>query len=414
MSIARPPLRRSSGVVLIVVLLGLALMMILLLALFAGTLQQSHGAASGELLGREKMLADSAVALVIGQIGQASTQSGQAWISQPGLLRTYAADATRKPTACYKLYSTAKLTDMIDKTGTLAFMATDVPSRLEFAPRRLHRPECVGPGDLSDSRSGGCRQRCPVSAPTQWIRAWTMPVAWLYQLQDGTLGPASNGTAANPIVARIAFWTDDETCKININTAGCGSPWNTPRVNSPDDIAWSTNAARRRGIPRLSRPSCDDFAGRGVSGDQFYSPQQLLGLTPRYAWGGSQFGTQTTTPGESVPLKMDRLYASIDELCFSSSLTSAGQRAANPVTPGSTRYRAICPHRPQRGARNHAARRTARRHLAGGRFKLGKHAAHHRDRSRHHDRRHGRHRHGKHASNYFFQRNDPLNPYGRF
>ncbi|MCX6856355.1 MAG: hypothetical protein NTV80_15790 [Verrucomicrobia bacterium] len=56
-----------------------------------------------------------------------------------------------------------------------------------------------------------------------------MPVKWLYMLKDGTLGTlteslqfVSSGTLPseiNPIVGRIAFWTDDESCKVNINTA---------------------------------------------------------------------------------------------------------------------------------------------------------------------------------------------------
>src|SRR5262249_35467051 len=70
-----------------------------------------------------------------------------------------------------------------------------------------------------------------------------MPVQWLYMLKDGTLIPATAAggsskdvifkgstapTGINPIVARIAFWTDDETCKININTAAEGTFWDTP------------------------------------------------------------------------------------------------------------------------------------------------------------------------------------------
>ena len=64
-------------------------------------------------------------------------------------------------------------------------------------------------------------------------------------------------TKDNPIAGRIAFWTDDETCKVNINTAGgfstkdlnkiktlpaatleasyAGSFWDTPRVNTQFD-----------------------------------------------------------------------------------------------------------------------------------------------------------------------------------
>ena len=75
-----------------------------------------------------------------------------------------------------------------------------------------------------------------------------MPVKWIYVLQDGTLlsaavsSPGSKDvvvgtgslapTVANPIVGRIAFWTDDETSKVNINTAGEGTYWDTPVGNS--------------------------------------------------------------------------------------------------------------------------------------------------------------------------------------
>ena len=62
-----------------------------------------------------------------------------------------------------------------------------------------------------------------------------MPVRWIYVLQDGSLiAPDAGGTttatftsnngspvpkATNPIVGRIAFWSDDETSKLNLNTA---------------------------------------------------------------------------------------------------------------------------------------------------------------------------------------------------
>lgn len=77
-----------------------------------------------------------------------------------------------------------------------------------------------------------------------------MPVRWLYTLQDGTVGylndnnefvaPATGGTGGtpstdNPIVGRIAFWADDESCKININTASEGVFWDTPRCDTPEE-----------------------------------------------------------------------------------------------------------------------------------------------------------------------------------
>jgi hypothetical protein len=72
-------------------------------------------------------------------------------------------------------------------------------------------------------------------------RKATMPVRWLYMLKDGTLVGAKekgDGDAdlivpsgktkmvdgkPNPIVARVAFWTDDDTAKVNINTASEGT-----------------------------------------------------------------------------------------------------------------------------------------------------------------------------------------------
>jgi hypothetical protein len=232
----------TSGMVLIMVLAMLAVATLLLVALFAGTRHQILGAQDEASFAREKMLADSAVALVIGQIAQASTQTNQAWISQPGLLRTYSTSATRTPSACYKLYSTSSLTNLVDRSGSLGFLATDVPANWSSTPAQytdLNTPAQTAGGetiypilDPAATNSATGVIGVSVDAPHDV----EMPVAWLYQLQDGTLGPTSGGSAANPIVARIAFWTDDDTCKVDINTAGCGSPWNTPRVNSTDDV----------------------------------------------------------------------------------------------------------------------------------------------------------------------------------
>ena len=329
--------RINAGVSLIITLAALALVMILILALLQGVLFQTGGGQSEATTAQEKMLADSAVALVIGQIQQASTQSGQAWISQPGLLRTYAVSSTRKPTACYKLYSAAQ---MIDTSGTLAFLATDVPATWNSTANQNAYTDLNAPAQTSAFLS---QTVYPILDPTAASSVAgisidggnvSMPVAWLYQLQDGTLGPASNGTKANPIVARIAFWTDDESSKIDINTAGCGTGWNSPHANSPDDVNWSTTQpASGEYSSYPGHPAATSLATVFGQGNSALSPQQLLGLTPRYAWGGSEFGSQTTTPGEVVAPKTDRLYGSIDELCFSPGLNGSSQRVANPVTP---------------------------------------------------------------------------------
>jgi uncharacterized protein (TIGR02600 family) len=76
-----------------------------------------------------------------------------------------------------------------------------------------------------------------------------MPVRWIYMLQDGTLGyldesksfKTLNGAEGgkisreNPIVGRLAWWADDESCKVNVNTASIPAAWDTPRTTSKED-----------------------------------------------------------------------------------------------------------------------------------------------------------------------------------
>ena len=66
-----------------------------------------------------------------------------------------------------------------------------------------------------------------------------MPVKWLYVMRDGSMSAADSKTGKiagasleNPIVGRTAFWTDDESCKLNVNTASEGTYWDTPTASS--------------------------------------------------------------------------------------------------------------------------------------------------------------------------------------
>jgi hypothetical protein len=59
----------------------LAMVILLVLALLSGTMLQSRTSQLDEFGLRARQLADTAEALVEGQINQASTQTGQAWIS---------------------------------------------------------------------------------------------------------------------------------------------------------------------------------------------------------------------------------------------------------------------------------------------------------------------------------------------
>ena len=74
-----------------------------------------------------------------------------------------------------------------------------------------------------------------------------MPVQWAYVLSDGTVAYLgedgrflwNSHSEANPIVGRYAFWVDDLSCRININTAAEGAYWETPRVNTVEDRSYA-------------------------------------------------------------------------------------------------------------------------------------------------------------------------------
>ena len=137
-----------------------------------------------------------------------------------------------------------------------------------------------------------------VSSDTR--HAVEMPVAWLYELQDGTLGPPSAATAANPIVGahrvldrrrNIARSTSTRRVRVAVEYAA----HQFDRRHSLAD-----DAARRGRIFGAIRAIRRRFARCRLRHNARHplSPHQLLGLTPRYASGGSEFGTQHDDAGE--------------------------------------------------------------------------------------------------------------------
>ena len=84
------------------------------------------------------------------------------------------------------------------------------------------------------------KDRLGVRGAPQKVPYLPMPVKWLYVMRDGTMAAAEDGgggtipgaTAENPIIGRTAFWTDDDSCRLNINTASEGTFWDTPVISA--------------------------------------------------------------------------------------------------------------------------------------------------------------------------------------
>jgi hypothetical protein len=326
------------GVALIIVL-GLLVIILGLAVTFLNRITIERGAsASYAADAATRQYADSAVNLVQGQIHRASTLgTNVAWASQPGMIRTFGKGAgpyiaSTNALLNFKLYSAP---DMVTAATTFA---DDVPPATWADEKALwtdlNAPvRGIFPILAPQPVSGGAEEFSITSAPgATTVQPAPMPVRWLYLLQGGEIvAPGGSGNAltvagagtGNPIVGRIAFWTDDETCKVNINTASDGTFWDVPRASSDEEKAFAKFQPAQKEFQRYpGHPAMTSLKAVFPS----LTSNQIYNLIPRVVGGGSEGGTvQVSTASAPLTPDSDRLYASVDELMFQ----AGGNRAAN-------------------------------------------------------------------------------------
>lgn len=384
------PRRSRKGAALVLVLTLLVLATFLVMAFF-GTVSSEFGAAKVDAdVEAGRQLADTTVQITMGQIRSATSTAGTAWASQPGMIRTY--DDSGQADEVFALYSTAQMRRSVSggsfdpagdlpnnswaadealwtdlnapvetRSGAMAFPIIDpraaavvssgIPLIEGFSYDTAGVAGAVAPADLDDADA-----RLP------------MPVRWIYVLQDGTLtvplggsgttaefvGPEPIPTNANPIVGRIAFWTDDETSKLNINTALGGVPWDTPIGNSGLEMLFAryqpakNEFSRYPGHPAsvslapvfwsflgMSSPTESLFpsftpnwdtrqpmaSGPTISPAAVAFRDKLFPLIPRNTFGGSAMATRSTVHVASgvsslAAVDADRLFATPDEILY--------------------------------------------------------------------------------------------------
>jgi len=215
-----------------------------------------------------------------------------------------------------------------------------------------------------------------------------MPVRWLYVLKNGSLAVPNSSTtgtvtfmtkdpintsnalpvptATNPIVGRIAFWTDDETCKVNLNTAGesdsvltvtatttsvaigtgpvHSTVWDLPRAGTSSEINLSRYQPAENEFQRYpGHPAtvCLSTVFGSLSTDPNF-PENIYPITPRLTatalgkatssfWGGEVYSYVATATGPGsyegvqavdqtltgpLSLSINRLYADADEFLY--------------------------------------------------------------------------------------------------
>lgn len=359
----RRPHRRGLALVTVVSMVALMTMLIVaMLTLSRTELKTAHVSADGE---QARQLSEVAVNVVISQLRKATSQntgaSGwEAWSSQPGLVRRYGSNGQVQ--SAYKLYSSPVL--VLRGAGQVESQLLNDAAPADWLDRPhefvdLNRPAVrtarngqpllmfpiadprgqAGEGSSVEGfsyrdttasgqavggvrTSGGDLQRLP------------MPVSWLYVLKDGTLGHVDgNGefsgpapaTDTNPVVGRVAFWTDDEASKVNINTASEPTPWAMPTFFYEQDAAYARyqpvagEYQRYPGHPATTALSPVLLPARTLTTGQ---KESIYDLVPKIGPGGSRAGTRSYTDPEIAGIAMsqarkERLYASLDELLLS-------------------------------------------------------------------------------------------------
>ncbi len=347
----------TAGVALLPTLLVLSLLTIVVVLFFSLAriqLQSSGDHAAGYDL---KHLQDTAVNLALGQIRAGSTEPDALWISQPGAIRTFAKNSG-VPSAVYKLYSAPEMRVPAASltTPSAANLESDVPPDWNSLPASfadLNAPSIRAAGTIAfpivDPRAldtaggstpegfsfsashaaGGGQVPGVISSGDPSELRLPMPVAWIYILADGSLGtldassifapfvgqrPAS---AQNPIVGRIAFWTDDESAKVNINTASEAIFWDTPRAATPEDIAYAKAPPTKNEVQRFGgHPATTCLSSvllPGVRPDPADAEdadllREIYSMVPRVSASGGILGG-----GGPVTFDDDRLYPTIDE-----------------------------------------------------------------------------------------------------
>ncbi|WP_166442856.1 Verru_Chthon cassette protein A [Phragmitibacter flavus] len=352
---------RERGVALVVVLSCLLLVSGLVLSFFMSVRTETVASRLAESGGRSRDLVDSATNVVMAQIRAATTSgAGVAWASQPGMIRTFGTamgGPSNAPKAYYKLYSAEHMVWTPDAGPFSA--AADVPANWHENPA-LFTDLNVPVMDLNGTRrfpiadagaalseggtpavKGFTLSGVPLAGAAATDNPLPMPVRWLYVLRDGKMtvpnegsagearwtgGAAHAPTADNPIVGRVAFWTDDESTKVNINTAAGdvwaenlsgndpvpGSFWDVPRINT----TFEKERLARRQVGQFEYQRYPGHPATVYLSAVFpnLTREGISNVASRVQMGGSLGGTVIAT--EKVEVDADRLYASVDELVF--------------------------------------------------------------------------------------------------
>jgi len=181
--------RSNRASALVVILVAVVMVTILCVAFlnFAGAERRSSRLALNATIARSlaNVGADAALAK-LKYATETGMQKGRLWSSEPGRIRIF-------PTGNLSAYEDVDLFS--------ALPGPDVPGATDVNSVDLNKPSYQG--------------KHPIAEPVSAGGAAPMKIGWI----DLLANPDGTASRENPIIGRVAYWVDDESCKININVA---------------------------------------------------------------------------------------------------------------------------------------------------------------------------------------------------
>jgi len=165
-------------------------------------------------------------------------------------------------------------------TGLLRYATGSTNSQWASQPGRITRfgtssNEIVNlHSGLAPTPTNGVNLNSPlVQNPSEGVVSYDasqeMPLNWINIREDGSCTVSNSYDATNRIVGRYAFWVDDDSSRVNINTAWTKDSVNTNSVSHPSRVSL------QRAFPRFSSADVETVSNWRAS-HQFNSPMDIL------------------------------------------------------------------------------------------------------------------------------------------
>jgi uncharacterized protein (TIGR02600 family) len=344
----------ARGSAIVILLVFVAMIMVLVLAVLGTGMQTRRQSVAVGRTQEVDALSQLPAQIVITQLQRATlpgtTADGErlTWVSQPGMIRVFGTQPQAR--MYYRLYSAPVMN------------STTLDLAQEAAALSQWNTQTAGCTDLNEpavgTRNGTVEKRFPIADPAaigrvagftlrqaapgaDALHSLPMPAAWIYVVKDGRLVvplsisgskaafAADVVTADNPIVGRIAFWTDDESCKLNLNTASEAAAWDMPAANTQVERGNALKAPvgvqsySLSGHPAFTSlsPVLQNFGGAAAGSTQWPKPDEVNPMTADSSTPWARYVSlyQGLVPhgvGAGLITRQDRHYTTVDEFFY--------------------------------------------------------------------------------------------------